>query len=139
MVSNYMDVFVRLDNVGAELLVKALQPLFGKAADYNFVESSKFFGQVSLASEMNGPAMQRLSEKLNNCGPTVRQAFADRSDAVYQRAIFQRNMQAVSDAEGSQSGAGTRPALDLGLAPSLTPGTSATPVAPREHQPVYRR
>ncbi len=36
-----MDVFMKLDNFGADLLTRTLGPLVGKTADYNFVESAK--------------------------------------------------------------------------------------------------
>lgn len=135
-VSNYMDVFVRLDNVGADLLVRALQPLFGKAADYNFVETSRFLEQVSLASELNGPAMQQLSEKLNNCSPEVRQAFVDYTSALYERAVLRRQAQAGGITNGLWPGtAAPAPIARLNDLEAEQP----LPISPRVHTPIYRR
>lgn len=86
--TNCMDVFVRLDHVAVDLVARTMQPLVGKAADYNFVESSKFMGQVAAASETNGPGMQRLSERLTNIKPTVRESFAHYAEVAYQRAVL---------------------------------------------------
>ena len=44
MINGAMDVFLKLDNLGADLLTRTLSPLVGKTADYNFVESAKFLG-----------------------------------------------------------------------------------------------
>lgn len=136
VVSNYMDVFVQLDNVGAELLVKALQPLFGKAADFNFLETAKFLGQISLASEMNGPGMQRLADKLTNCTPNIRQAFSDHTEAIYQRAVLQQNAQAIGGTPSLFSRLQHASPAEVGLAPTRSTDLQMTP---RDHQSMYRR
>jgi len=87
-VSNQLDVFVQLDNVGAEIVAKTLHPLMGKTADSNFVESTRFLSQVSQVVETNGPGIQRLAGRLLNVEPTVRNRFAQIAATINQRAIM---------------------------------------------------
>lgn len=88
-VSNQLDVFIQLDNVGAEIVAKTLHPLMGKTADSNFVESTRFLSQVSQVVETNGPGMQRLAGRLLNVEPAVRNRFAQIAATINQRAIMQ--------------------------------------------------
>jgi hypothetical protein len=85
-VTHRLDMFVQLDNVGAELVVKTLQPLVGKSADHNFVETSRFLGQISQAAETRPTGMQQLAGRLTKVDPTVRDRFATLSAAIYARA-----------------------------------------------------
>ena len=86
VVSNRLDAFVRLDRIGAEVVAKTLLPVVGKAADFNFTESTKFVGQVNEAAERNGPGMQRLAAKLTTIDPPVREQFSNCAEVVYERA-----------------------------------------------------
>lgn len=72
-----MDIFLKLDNFGADLLTRTLGPLVGKTADYNFVESAKFIAQVSQVCERNPMAAQQLAQRLTKVDPTVRTRFAE--------------------------------------------------------------
>jgi hypothetical protein len=90
-VTNSLDVFLRMDKVGADLLLKTLHPLMGRTADFNFVETAKFLGQVSQAAEKNGPAMERLAAQLENVEPPLRDLFARHAEIVYQRAILRQH------------------------------------------------
>jgi hypothetical protein len=87
---NSLDVFLRMDRVGADILLKTLHPLMGKTADFNFVESAKFLGQVSKAAENNGPGMERLAARLENVEPPLRELFARHAEIVYQRALLRQ-------------------------------------------------
>ncbi|MHB8972424.1 MAG: hypothetical protein ACYC3X_20930 [Pirellulaceae bacterium] len=87
-VSNRLDVFVQLDNVGAEIVAKTLHPLMGKTADSNFGETVRFLGQVSHVAESNGTGVQRLVTRLNNVDPTVRTRFLQIATTLNQRAIM---------------------------------------------------
>jgi hypothetical protein len=71
-----MDVFLKLDNLGADLLTRTLGPLVGKTADNNFTESAKFLAQVSQVCEYNPAAAQALANRLNKVQPEVRDEFA---------------------------------------------------------------
>lgn len=71
-----MDIFLKLDNIGADLLTRTLGPLVGKTADYNFVESAKFVGQLNQLCEENPVAAAQLAQRLNRVDPSVRVKFA---------------------------------------------------------------
>ncbi|MHB8865171.1 MAG: hypothetical protein ACYC6N_22550, partial [Pirellulaceae bacterium] len=87
-VSSRLDVFVQLDNVGAEIVAKTLHPLMGRTADSNFAETIRFLGQVSQVAEANGPGVQRLVTRLTNVEPTVRTRFSQIASTLNQRAIM---------------------------------------------------
>jgi hypothetical protein len=95
-VTSTLDVFVRLNDPGAEIVAKTLQPVVGKAVDGNFVESSRFLGQVSQATEVNGPGMQLLAGRLANLDPPVRQAFVQQVESVYQKAVLRSHQRSSS-------------------------------------------
>lgn len=92
VVSCTMDVFARLDHLGAELLVKTLYPAVARTVDINFAESVKFVGQVSRAAELNGPGMQRMASQLTNLQPAVRESFSQHIDLAYQRAVLRKGV-----------------------------------------------
>lgn len=71
-----MDVFLKLDNLGADLLTRTLGPFVGKTADYNFVETAKFMSQISQICANNPAAAQGLANQLNNIDAPVREEFA---------------------------------------------------------------
>jgi len=75
-ISNRLDIFIRLENVGLELLAKTFHPWMGKIADTNFAETSQFLGSVSRTAETNSPGVTRLAGKLTSCPFEVRQEFA---------------------------------------------------------------
>mgnify|MGYP003335718734 FL=1 len=56
----WMDAFMRLENAGADLVVKALGPLVGKTADQNFVECAGFFSQISQTARANPVGLQQI-------------------------------------------------------------------------------
>lgn len=95
-VENHLDVFIQIDQAGAELIAKTLQPLVGKAADINFHESATFVSRVSQAAETNSPGVQRLAAKLKNCTPEVRAQFADVAAQVGDRAVQQAVEEAIT-------------------------------------------
>jgi hypothetical protein len=96
-ISNRLDVFVQLDNVGAELVAKTLHPLMGRTVDSNFAETIRFLGQVSHVAESNGSGMQRLVTRLTNVEPTVRTRFAQIATTLNQRAIMRSMADSPSD------------------------------------------
>ncbi|HEX5103685.1 MAG TPA: hypothetical protein VFV87_07750 [Pirellulaceae bacterium] len=85
-VGNRLDVFLQLDDAGADLVARTISPWVGKVADSNFAESCKFASRLSLTAEQNADGMQRLSEKLTKVEPPVRQELARISAAIGQRA-----------------------------------------------------
>jgi len=138
-VTNTLDVFARLDNAGVELLAKTLNPLVGRAADFNFVETSKFVGQVSKASENNGPGMQRLAANLKAVDPAVRQTFAQYADVVYQRNLLRRGASAEPLGAASQPNADANESVTRDLLPSSGRNATLEPVAPRHTEAAFRR
>lgn len=75
-INGSMDVFLKLDNLGADLLTRTLSPLVGKTADYNFIESAKFLAQISQVCERNPTGAQILASKLTKVQPHIREEFA---------------------------------------------------------------
>jgi hypothetical protein len=96
LVGSRLDVFLQLDNVGADLIARTFSPWVGKVTDANFAESCKFAAKISQTAESNGPGMQRLAAKLTSVGPEVREDFARVSLGVHERISQQR----VSAASG---------------------------------------
>ncbi len=76
VVAGTMDVFLKLDNFGADILTRTLGPFVGKTADYNFAETAKFVSQISQLCTNSPAAAQGLAMRLTNVDDTVRQEFA---------------------------------------------------------------
>lgn len=95
-VTSRLDMFVRLDNVGAEILAKTLHPLVGRSADHNFTESTKFLGQVSRAAEAQSTGLQQLGARLTNIDAEVRDEFLKIAGAVHARAAARVGGQVVN-------------------------------------------
>ncbi|MBI1246754.1 hypothetical protein GC197_02780 [bacterium] len=87
-ISNRLDVFVRFENRGADLLARTLHPLIGKTADYNFAETSSFIGKISKNAEENLPGMKSLVGRLQKVDPTVRDQLSDLVTRVHQRRVL---------------------------------------------------
>jgi hypothetical protein len=90
-VTNRLDMFLAIDNVGAELLAKTLQPLVGSTADANFTESAKFISKLSKTAEDNPDGMPRLANKLNRCDANVKQGFSNVAASVPQRVAERKS------------------------------------------------
>lgn len=86
-VSNRLDVFVKFESRGADLLARTLHPLIGKTADYNFAETSSFIGKISQNAEDNVTGMHNLVSRLQKVDPAVRKQFGDVVTRVYQRKV----------------------------------------------------
>lgn len=119
VVESRLDVFMQIDQIGAELVARTLQPLVGKAADVNFEESANFVGRVSEAAEDNGPGMQRLAAKLKNVSPTVRAQFAEVSAVVSERAIMKQEISSRPISDPVEPVAATRPVRPTTPGPQL--------------------
>ena len=87
MINGSMDVFLKLDNIGADLLTRTLSPLVGKTADYNFVESAKFLAQISQVCERNPAGAQILASKLTKVQPQIRDEFARIAHRIGSEAV----------------------------------------------------
>lgn len=82
----WMDAFMKLDNVGADLVVKTLGPLVAKTADHNFVECAGFFSQISQTARTNPQGLEQVAQQLHKVSPQVREQFIKTSIAVALRA-----------------------------------------------------
>lgn len=74
-ITTQMDIFLKLDTIGADLLTRTIAPIVGKTADYNFHETAKFVSQVSQACERNPVAVHQMANRLTKCDPKVRDEF----------------------------------------------------------------
>ncbi len=83
-----LDVFARVENIGADILTRTMRPVAARMADYNFSETTQFVGRLSQAAEANGPGMQRLAHRLSDVEPTVRRKFTELTAAISDRAAL---------------------------------------------------
>ncbi len=72
-----MDVFLKVDNFGADLLTRSIGPFVGKTADYNFIETAKFVSQISQVCQSNPSAAQALAMRLDRIDDSTRREFAE--------------------------------------------------------------
>ena len=86
IVSCVLDVFLKIDNATAGLVAKTLQPIVGKTADHNFVESLNFVQRLNETTSRNGPGVQGMAERLTGLSDSVRSQFVEVAGVVYQRA-----------------------------------------------------
>ena len=143
-----MDIFLKLDNLGADLLTRTLGPLVGKTADYNFVESAKFVGQLNQLCEENPLAAAQLAQRLNRVDPTVRTKFAqvvariaasstnamDVREVMLSKAPQEDSMApAVPRVVESVRPPTNRTAVDVPPVPAKTVGTPGEAAKFREH------
>ena len=75
-----------IENLGAEIVAKTLQPLLGRTADHNFSETSTFVGSLAHTAETNPNGVGRLAKRLGHVEPQIRQQFADLADAAADNA-----------------------------------------------------
>jgi hypothetical protein len=59
-----IDSFVRIEQLGVELIAKTVQPWISKTADHNFIETLSFLSNFSRTAERNPQGMQRLATRL---------------------------------------------------------------------------
>jgi hypothetical protein len=76
-VVNRLDAFLRIENLGVEIVARTLQPLLGKTADHNFSETTSFVTTLAHTAETNPAGVARLAQRLRHVDPQVRQQFAD--------------------------------------------------------------
>jgi hypothetical protein len=112
-VVNRLDAFLRIENLGAEIVAKTLQPLLGKTADHNFSETTSFVATLAHTAETNPSGVSRLAQRLRHVEPQIRQQFADLAvraadDATADAALAQ-SLNGKSPKESS-AGAQIRPA-----------------------------
>ncbi len=60
-----IDSFVRVEQLGVEIIAKTVQPWINKTADQNVIETLTFASNFSRTAEKNPQGMQRLANRLN--------------------------------------------------------------------------
>jgi hypothetical protein len=103
-ISSRLDAFMNIEPGSAEFLTKTFQPMVGKVADSNFVQTADFLGSLSRTAEVNLRGMQRLTARLDKVQPEVREHFAQVVERVAQRA--NKSQQAAAD-RGDQEATGS--------------------------------
>lgn len=81
-----LDAFMKIDNLGADLLAKLFSTSLGKIADGNFEQTVAFVGQVSDAASVNGGSVQRICRQTKGVREEVRNDFIDVVDRVALRS-----------------------------------------------------
>jgi hypothetical protein len=76
LVTSQLDSFVCIEPGAAELLTKTIQPIIGRTADNNFLQTVNFAGSVSHTIDLNNRGVQRLAGRLEHVTPEVRTQFA---------------------------------------------------------------
>jgi hypothetical protein len=136
----WMDVFLKLDNLGADLIVRTLGPLVNKSADSNFVESVNFVSQISQAAVNNPKGLEALTSRLR-INQNVRDQFLQAA-----RAAAARNHRVVraepvnsitGDGQGVSESFDAEPVLLLGNLAAESRVPPATPA--QEYQISTRR
>jgi hypothetical protein len=95
-ITSRLDAFLSVEPGAVELLTKTLQPLVVKNVDANFVQTVAFVGSLSRTAEVNGRGLQRLTAKLTQVRPEVRQEMSDMVSAVAQKAAAANPRQSSS-------------------------------------------
>jgi hypothetical protein len=60
-----VDTFVRIENLGIEIIAKTVQPWIAKTADQNLIETLTFVSNFSRTAEKNPQGMKRLANRLD--------------------------------------------------------------------------
>ena len=82
-VTNQLEVFLQLDNVGADLIARTLHPIVGKTAAHNFAESTQFLGQVNYAAQTKPEKIYTLISKLERVDGEVLAKFSKVTELAY--------------------------------------------------------
>jgi hypothetical protein len=67
-----VDSFVRIEQMGIELVAKTVQPWISKTADRNLIETLTFVSNFSRTAEKNPQGMQRLATRLGSIDEPTR-------------------------------------------------------------------
>ena len=80
-----LDTFLRVDNIGVELLAKLFQGMVGKTIDHNFSETVAFMGSMSHTAEVNPNGMRRMLNRMPNIDDSRRDQFLSITDQVAEK------------------------------------------------------
>jgi truncated hemoglobin YjbI len=80
-----LDTFLRVDNIGLDLLAKLFQGMVGKTIDHNFSETVAFMGSMSHTAEVNPHGMRRMLNHMANIDDVRRDQFLSLTDQVAEK------------------------------------------------------
>src|SRR5262245_4854719 len=72
-----VDTFVRIEQLGVEIIAKTVQPWIAKTADQNLIETLTFVSNFSRTAEKNPQGMKRLASRLNAVDQPTRDQLVD--------------------------------------------------------------
>ncbi|HAC90742.1 MAG TPA: hypothetical protein DCF63_08925 [Planctomycetaceae bacterium] len=131
LIDGTMDVFLRVDNLGADLLTRTLGPMVGKITDHNYQETSRFVCQLSEVCAKHPQAAQSIAGQLNVHHESVRNEFAAIAAQISlqrrQRISAQNRTDTASPIAGSDSGATLRESLgsvQIATLPDVVPSAN---------------
>ncbi len=81
-----LDSFVSIEPIAVELATKTIQPILGRTADNNFVQTMGFVASLSRTIGVNSRGVQRMAGRLEHVSPQVRRQFASLAAYLGQRA-----------------------------------------------------
>lgn len=73
--TNQLDIFLRVDNLAADLIARTLQPMVGRTADHNFNESLLFLQAFSETAAREPERVEHLVRQLQHLEPVTRNQF----------------------------------------------------------------
>jgi hypothetical protein len=91
-----IDSFVRVEQLGVEIIAKTVQPWISKTADQNLIETMTFVSNFSRTAEKNPQGMQRLATRLNTVDEPTRNELV---------ALCFRTAERYSQTPGTTTGA----------------------------------
>ena len=104
-----VDSFIRVEQLGVEIVAKTVQPWISKTADQNLIETMTFISNFSRTAEKNPQGMQRLATRLNAIDEPTRnelvavcfrtaERYAQRESGTKTGAVFaQRTNVAINE------------------------------------------
>lgn len=94
VLENKMDVFLKVDNVAADLVARSLQPMVGKSTDHNFRESLAFLQAFSSTAVTEPHRTSYLIHKMPSVGNETKSQFHKIVATIPQRQIqYQKSLQ----------------------------------------------
>lgn len=94
-----LDVFVRLEHAGVEMLAKTFQPLVGRVADHNFKETTAFMASLSYTAAVNPPKVARITGRIDRVPAAAKAQLIQQCDRISVEASLARNGAASTPGE----------------------------------------
>jgi hypothetical protein len=97
--TNQLDIFLRVDNLAADMIARTLQPMVGRTADHNFQESLLFLQAFSETATHDPQRVEQLVHQLRQVEPTTRHQFKQVVSTV---PVRQQQYRSPSSAAGGE-------------------------------------